>query len=97
VSEVFWSRAPVSTGQTTGKSLRATVTTPRDQQANPSLDAWDLSEAVIYELRVGDFALDSPFDIAPPERQTATNGQRDDAHARCCRARGACVSAGTRK
>jgi isoamylase len=56
VSDAHWDRRAASDGRTTGNSLRAIVTARGDKQTGtPPPAAWDLSEAVIYELHVGGF------------------------------------------
>ena len=55
VSDAIWDRVAVAEGGATGRSLRAIVAAPTERRAAPMPAAFDLSNAVIYEVHVGGF------------------------------------------
>jgi glycogen operon protein len=54
-SDARWDRRAAVAGDVRGSSLRAIVTARADQRTGAPPGAWDLSQAVIYELHVGGF------------------------------------------
>jgi glycogen operon protein len=66
VSDARWNRKLASEHPTLGRSLRAIVTSPPDQAPDALRAAWDLSNAVIYELHVGGFTCHPSSDASHP-------------------------------